>query len=185
MNKKVLSANIIIVAKEKFQKDGYYKTDVEDIIAAANISEDDFYQHFESKEDCCNKVLKSYSQNLKKEFKEYEENLNARQRLSLHLDTYYENAEEVAKEGDAVLNLYYDLRNSGDELTKAAEDILKIQHNWIDEQFVIMFKSESATDQGDRLMAALNGLLLLANLRNDPALLKSQLIQLKSWIRSM
>ena len=64
-------------------------------------------------------------------------------------------------------------------------NILINQQNWIDEQFVIMMKTESARTIGDRLLAAINGLLLLVKLKNDPEMFKAQLIQLKSWIRSM
>ena len=56
---------------------------------------------------------------------------------------------------------------------------------WVDEQFIIMLKTQSAVDQVDRLMAALHGLFFLAKLQNDASMFKSQIIQLKSWIRSM
>ena len=48
-----------------------------------------------------------------------------------------------------------------------------------------MLQTQSAIDQGDRLMAALYGLLFLAKLQNNASMFKSQIIQLKSWIRSM
>lgn len=48
-----------------------------------------------------------------------------------------------------------------------------------------MLKTQSAVDQVDRLMAVLHGLFFLAKLQNDASMLESQIIQLKSWIRSM
>jgi len=48
-----------------------------------------------------------------------------------------------------------------------------------------MLKTQSAVDQVDRLMVALHGLFFLAKLQNDASMFKSQIIQLKSWIRSM
>jgi AcrR family transcriptional regulator len=184
MTKKDISKSIIIVAKELFQKKGYCATTVEDIVKAANITDKIFSESFKSKNECGLKVIKSYGQALKSHLKSIDENVNSRQRLSLYLDAYFDQANTLASEGDPVLNLYYDLRNAEGELTKAIEDVLKIQHKWIDVQFIIMMKTESAVDLGNRLTAALNGLLLLVKVKNDASMFKNQIIQLKSWIRS-
>lgn len=185
MNTKTISAVVINAAKEEFLQKGYPKITVEDIVARAKIKREDFAECFASIEDCCLKVLKSYAQDVKREFKVFEENDNSRQRLSLFLDKFYEDAETLAKEGDPILNLYFDLRNMDNDLSKAVKDILDVRHKWIDEQFIIMLKTESAVDQGDRLMAAVNGLLLLVKLNGDAQMFKNQIIQLRSWIRSM
>lgn len=185
MNKKTISTAIISAAKQEFQKNGYHNTSIEDITVAANISEDDFIDAIGSKEKCCLKVLKSYQTQVKQNITKYEESFNVRQRLSHYLDDFINNADEIADKGDAIFNLYNDLRDMGNELSKNAENIMKLQHDWIDEQFIRMLKTESAVDQGDRLMAALHGLFFLARLRHNTAMFKSQVIQLKSWIRSM
>jgi AcrR family transcriptional regulator len=184
MTKKDLSASIITVAKELFQKKGYFATTVEDIVKSAGITDKNFADCFKSKSDCGLKVIKSYGQTLKIQLKSIDENINSRQRLSLYLDIYFDKADTLASEGDPVLNLYYDLRNAESELTKAIEDVLKIQYKWIDEQFIIMMKTESAVDLGNRLTAALNGLLMLVKVKNDAPMFKNQIIRLKSWIRS-
>ena len=71
------------------------------------------------------------------------------------------------------------------ELSELIVEILELQHQWLDEQFIIMLKTESAVDQGDRLMSATSGLILLAKLTGDAQMFKNQIIQLRSWIRSM
>ncbi|MDG1021782.1 MAG: hypothetical protein P8O77_09865 [Emcibacteraceae bacterium] len=98
---------------------------------------------------------------------------------------FFDNADDIAENGSAMFNLYCALRNMDTDLSDAAEGLLNLQKNWIDEQFVNMLKTQSAVNQGDRLMAALHGLFFLACLKNDAAMFKSQIIQLKSWIRSM
>lgn len=185
MTKKITAANIINAAKEQFLKHGYDKTHIDDIARSANITNDQFLECFKTKEDCCLKILKSYDTGLKKVFAILNENVNTRQRLSLYLDGLFDNAENIAEHGDPILNLYYDLRNADNELSKAVKNILIHQQNWIEEQFIIMMKTSSAKDLGDRLMAALHGLTLLVKLKNDPDMFRSQIIQLKSWIRSM
>ena len=185
MTKKVISANIIDAAKKEFQKRGYNETSVEDIIEAAGISADEFLECFDDKEACCKKVLKVYEKEVKNTLSKLDEQGNPRQRLSLYLDGYIESAETLAEQGDPILNLYYDLRNMDNAIVELVEGLLKLQHMWIDEQFIIMLKANSAVDQGDRLMAAVCGLLLVSKLSNDPAMLKNQIIQLKSWIRTM
>ena len=185
MNKKTISATIINASKDLFHKNGYPATSVENIVSEAGISNSEFEELFESKEQVCLKVLKSYAQDVKRRFKKYDENDNTRQRLSMLLDAYYDDAENIASHGCPVFNLYFDRRNMDNELFETVEEILATQHEWIDEQFITMLKSESAVDQGDRLMAAISGLLLLAKLKNDPQMFKNQIIQLRSWIRSM
>ena len=185
MNTKALSATIVNGAKKVFLKKGYAATNVEDIVKTAQISAREFEDCFNSIEEVGLKVLQSYRQELKKQLKKYEENDNPRQRLSMFLDSYFDDAERLAKEGCPVFSLYYDVRNMGNALTETAVDILEIQHKWIDEQFIIMLKTESGVDQGDRLMSAICGLTLLAKLTGNAQMFKNQIIQLRSWIRSM
>ncbi|MBL4602346.1 MAG: helix-turn-helix transcriptional regulator [Emcibacteraceae bacterium] len=185
MNKKTMSVTIIDAAKEVFHEKGYPVTVVEDIVNAAKISRGEFEDCFNSTEEVCLKVLKSYLKEQKNKFKQYDENDNTRQRLSMFLDAYYDDAESLAEKGCPIFNLYYDVRNMDNDLSEAVVEILEIQHEWIDEQFIIMLKSESAVDQGDRLMSAISGLLLLVKLMGDAKMFRNQIIQLRSWIRSM
>ncbi|MCC3862369.1 TetR family transcriptional regulator [Pseudemcibacter aquimaris] len=182
MSSRAITAAIIKAAKKEFQKHGYRKAAMDDIVRAVNAANDD--ADFTKKETCLN-VLKSYYNSVKRKLESYEENINARQRLSLYLDEYFQDAETIAKEGNPIFNLYWDLRGQDEELFHEAEKILKLQHKWIDDQFVIILKTENVADQGNRLMAALHGLFFLARLQDDASMFKSQLIQLKSWIRSM
>lgn len=184
MNKKATATTIVNAAKGEFQKRGYPSTTIDDIVEAAGVSKDEFNECFKSVEDCCLKVLKSYTQETKTRFKKFDENDNCRQRLSMFLDYFCDNAEIYAEEGHPVYNLYYDVRNDED-LSETVKEILEMQHEWIDEQFIIMLKTESAVDQGDRLMAAISGLLLLVKVTGDAQMFKNQIIQLRSWIRSM
>ena len=185
MNERTTATKIVNAAKGEFQKRGYPFTTIDDIVAAADASIEDFNECFKSLEGCCLKVLKSYAQEAKASFKKFDENDNCRQRLSMFLDRFCENADSYAEEGHPIYNLYYDLRNNGDELSDTVKEILEMQHEWIDEQFIIMLKTESAVDQGDRLMAAISGLLLLVKVTGDPQMFRNQIIQLRSWIRSM
>lgn len=185
MNKKATSTIIINAAKEEYQKRGYPATEIDDIIKSAKVSKEEFNEQFSSLEDCCLKVLKSHAQELKRTLKKYDENDNCRQRLSLFLDDLYENAEILANEGHPIFNLYYDVRGLDNEMSSTASETLEMLHEWLDEQFIIMLKTEAAVDQGDRLMAAVSGLLLLVKLTGDAQMFKNQLIQLRSWIRSM
>lgn len=185
MNKRAASNAIVKAAKIAFQQNGYQKTTLDDIFQQANISLEEFDDAIGSKEKCCLKVLNAYKADVKKKLTIYEENMNSRQRLSLYLDDFFENADDIAENGSAIFNLYCDLRDMDNELSRAAEGLLVMQKDWIDEQFIIMLKTQSAVDQGDRLMAALHGLFFLARLKNDEGMFKSQIIQLKSWIRSM
>ena len=185
MNKKTISVTIIDAAKEVFQEKGYPATVVEDIVNAAKVSTDEFDACFNSIDEVCLKVLKSYHKEQKTKFKQYDENDNTRQRLSMLLDAYYDDAESLAEKGCPIFNLYYDVRNMDNDLSESVVEILEMQHEWIDEQFIIMLKSESAVDQGDRVMSAVSGLLLLVKLTGDAKMFRNQIIQLRSWIRTM
>ena len=56
---------------------------------------EEFDEAFGSKEECCLKVLKSYTSEVKKKLQSYEENMNSRQRLSPYLDDFFDNAEDI------------------------------------------------------------------------------------------
>ena len=180
-----MSEKIIDAAKLVFHKNGFPATEIADIVDEAKISKSEFEECFSSTEDVCLKVLKSYAKESKRTFRAYDENENTRQRLSMLLDAYYEDAENLSQNGCPIFNLYYDVREMDNELSETVTEILEMQHEWIDEQFIIMLKTESAVDQGDRLMAAISGLLMLVKLTGNEQMFKNQIIQLRSWIRSM
>jgi AcrR family transcriptional regulator len=165
MNTRAHTKTIIEAAKQEFQNNGYQNTTVEVLINSSGVSKNDFENAVGGKEECCLRVLRSYTQAVKKNLEKFNENINTRQRLGLYLDEYFENAEEISSKGDAIFNLYCDLRNQDNDLSKAVKNIMTIQHDWVDEQFIIMLKTQSAVDQGDRLMAALHGLFFLAHLK--------------------
>ncbi|MDG1997321.1 MAG: TetR/AcrR family transcriptional regulator [Emcibacteraceae bacterium] len=185
MNTRAHTKTIIETAKQEFLNNGYQNTTVEALLKSSGVSMSDFENAVGSKEECCLRVLRSYTQAVKKNLEKISKNTNTRQRLSLYIDEYFENAEEISNKGDAIFNLYCDLRTQDDDLSKAVKNIMTIQHEWVDEQFITMLKTQSAVDHGDRLIAALHGLFFLSCLKNDAVMFKNQLIQLKSWIRLM
>jgi len=57
--------------------------------------------------------------------------------------------------------------------------------DWITQQFVLITRVEGTTDFAERLSSAIIGISILAEVSGNDRLIKRQVNQLKSWIRSM
>ncbi|WP_321394665.1 TetR/AcrR family transcriptional regulator [Emcibacter sp.] len=164
---------------------GYHQTTFDDIAEDICVSVKEISDCFKSREDICLQVIAWHDARLSEIFVRTEEHSNPRQRLSCLIDSLIDEADVLVKYGCPITRLYLDLRNEGSKLEKAATKLIIRRLDWIKEQFHLMSFVDEAPDLATRLAGALYGVTLLSSAADDEAMLRNQMNQLKSWIRSM
>lgn len=176
---------LVQAAKQLFHLQGYGKTTFRDIAKQAELSIKLTQDHFPTLEDICHAVIEAHMTEQAETFETLCQESNARQRLSLYLDSFSDRAEVLVKEGCALTNLYMDVKREQGALAAHGTELLTARLGWIRQQFVLITRVEDVTDLPERLTSALHGILVMAQVTGDARLIRNQVIQLKSWIRSM
>jgi len=176
---------LIQVALRLFHERGYGKVKLSDIAKAAGLTLKETQLYFISPQDICVRVIESYSQSQNALFEDINQNTNPRQRLSLYLDTLIENSDVLIARGCPMTNLYFEVKHEDHNLASEAAELLKQRLEWIRAQFIEIMRVENNTDLPERLTGAIHGIAILAQVTGSPDLIRTQVNQLKSWIRSM
>ncbi|HEC01305.1 MAG TPA: TetR/AcrR family transcriptional regulator [Sphingomonadales bacterium] len=176
---------LIEVARRLFHERGYGKVKLSDIAKAAGLTQKETQLYFSSPQDICVSVIESHSQSQNALFEDINQNTNPRQRLSLYLDSVIENTDILIARGCPMTNLYFDVKREDRNLASEAAELLKQRLEWIRAQFVEIMRVENNTDLPERLTGAIHGIAILAQVTGNPDLIRNQVNQLKSWIRSM
>lgn len=176
---------VLQVALRLFHERGYDKTGLNDIAAVAGITDKELAGCFSSLEEICFQVIELHLANQSAQFDQVCRTDNPRQRLSLYLDSLAENADALVSGGCPVTNLYFDVKREDQKLAELAATLLQQRRNWVKEQFVLMAMVAQADDLSERLTSAMHGISILAQAMGNARLIRRQVIQLKSWIRSM
>ncbi|MCF8475044.1 MAG: TetR/AcrR family transcriptional regulator [Emcibacter sp.] len=176
---------VIQAALRLFHENGYDKVKISDIARAASVTSGEVEEYFPSKQEICHKVIDSHLENQAKLFEDINQNSNPRQRLSLYLDTIVDDTESLIRRGCPLTNLYFDVRRQEEQLSGHVVKLLQQRLNWISEQFVLIMKVKEVPDLAERLASAIHGICILAQVTGDENLIRHQVNQLKSWIRSM
>jgi len=172
-------------AKRLFHEQGFGQTTMSKIATAAGMTATEAKEFYASPQEICDDVIKIYQAELESQFEKYSENSNPRQSLSLYLDSLSDNAEKLITCGCPITNLYFDVRREDKALAQHASELLRQRFNWISAQFVLITRVESNQELPERLVSAIHGICILAQATGNARLIRSQVNQLKSWIRSM
>lgn len=176
---------LIQAARQLFQERGYGKVKLSDIARGAGLTLKETQLYFTSPQEICTEVIKSHRQSQHALFEDINQNTNPRQRLSLYLDSLIENTDILITRGCPITNLYFDVKREDHNLASEAAELLKQRLEWIRAQFVEIMRVENNTDLPERLTGAIHGIAILAQVTGNPDLIRNQVNQLKSWIRSM
>lgn len=176
---------LVQVALRLFHTKGYNKVKFIDIAKAAGMTNKEAQSHFGSRTEICHLVIDAHLDKQKALFAKINQDSNPRQRLSLYLDDLVENTDTLIALGCAMTNLYFDVKREEKQLADHAAKILQQQLDWIREQFILVTRVENITDLPERLAGAIHGISILAQVTGNAALIRNQVNQLKSWIRSM
>lgn len=180
-----LEKTIVQEALKLFYDKGYHGTALSMIAKATHLSVAGLGEIFESKEAIALKVIALHKINLAQVFETFGQGRNPRHSLIQYLDMLVAQSAELLEKGCPYTSLYMGLVHADDKVKSVASSLLKLRLEWVEEQFRIMAKVDEAKDFANRLLSAIHGIIILSQATQDEHLLKSQINQLKSWIRLM
>jgi TetR/AcrR family transcriptional repressor of nem operon len=163
---------------------GVEKSALADIAAAADVPLGNVYYYFKTKDALVSAVIEDYRQTfgeLREQLSQGEEPVD---RLKAMLQALTERRERLATYGCRIGSLSCELSKRDDELRGEVASIMAGLIDWAEIQFRAMGRDD-ARELATALIAAYEGIALLAAALRDPGLISTEISRLSCWIDSL
>jgi AcrR family transcriptional regulator len=170
-----------MAARRMFHERGVEKTTLADIAAAADVPAGNVFYYFKTKDALVSAVLGGYRDTHGTLRLALDRRRTPQARLRALIRTWADNRELLASHGCPVGSLASELGKRDDSLHGQAADVLSRLIDWIEEQFAAMGRQD-ARELAVALVAAYEGVALLANALQDPGLITTESRRLERWV---
>jgi AcrR family transcriptional regulator len=175
---------LIEAAQTLFHQQGFHRTTLADVAAAAHVPVGSVYYYFQTKEALALAVISAHAEDIRHLFARLNEVATPRQRLQALLASSAKHAGIFARYGCPYGTLAVELDKSEDALVAPVGNLLALYVEWVAAQYQEMGAVDAARALAVRLVAAMQGAYLLANAFRDPALLTDELTRLSAVLEA-
>jgi len=175
---------LIEAAQTLFHQQGFHRTTLADVAAAAHVPVGSVYYYFQTKEALALAVIRTHAEDIRHLFARLNEVATPRQRLQALLASSAKHAAIFARYGCPYGTLAVELDKSEDALVTPVGNLLTLYIEWVTAQYQEMGAGVAARALAVRLVAAMQGAYLLANAFRDPALLADELTRLSATLEA-
>jgi AcrR family transcriptional regulator len=175
---------LVAAAREVLYQHGVEKSALADIAAAADVPLGNVYYYFKTKDALVSAVIDDYQQTFGDLSAQLSQGEGPASRLKALLGVLTARQERLASYGCPIGTLTSELGKRDDDLRTGAGSILSGVIDWAETQFRAMGR-EDARELATALIAAYEGVVLLAAALRDPALIGTETSRLNRWIDSL
>lgn len=169
-------------AAEVFHRQGVEATTLGDIARAADVPLGNVYYYFKTKDQLVEAALATHHGHLRTLTAEFERIPEPAERLKALIGSWIDRRETAARYGCPLGTLATELDKREDGLDRAAADVMRALIDWAAEQFRLLGRTEDAHDLAVELVAAYQGMSVLANSLRDSDVMSRQGRRLLGWI---
>jgi TetR/AcrR family transcriptional regulator, transcriptional repressor for nem operon len=175
---------LVTAARRVLYEHGVEKTTLADIAAAADVPLGNVYYYFKTKDALVSAVIESYQHSYGELSAELDQHEGPVGRLKALVRALTSRRDLLASYGCPIGSLNSELDKREDDLRSDAGTILAGLIDWAEVQFRAMGR-EDAKELAVALIAAYEGIALLAATLRDPSLISAEGDRLNRWIDSL
>jgi AcrR family transcriptional regulator len=175
---------LVAAARRVLYEHGVEKTTLADIAATADVPLGNVYYYFKTKDALVAAVIESYRQSYGELSAELDQQDGPAGRLKALIGALTSQRDQLASYGCPVGSLSSELDKREDALRADAGAILAELIDWAEVQFRAMGRAD-AHELAVALIAAYEGIALLAATLRDPSLISTEGDRLNRWIDSL
>ena len=177
--------HLIKTAAELIHHHGFVNTTIADISAKAEIPLGSIYYYFRSREDIARAVMERRVAILNNFLERQALKKNPRVRLDALIRIWVEDKEIDTEFGCPIGSLCYELAKGRGPLSEEAALPFNLLLAWCETQFHLMGHTKEAKTLALHLIAALQGISLIANALGDSKQILRETAYLKRWLREV
>jgi AcrR family transcriptional regulator len=163
---------------------GVEKTTLADIATAAGVPLGNVYYYFKTKDALVSAVIENYGEAYATASTELGRHGTPQDRLKALIRTWTSNRDQLARHGCPIGSLCSELDKRDEQLRAEAAAVLAQMLDWAQEQFQAIGRPD-ARELAVALVAAYEGVALLASTLHDPELISAEGRRLERWIDSL
>lgn len=177
---------ILSAANRLFYEQGYNHTSFSEIAEAAAIPRGNFYYYFKSKDDILNAVIDARLSRLRDMLEQWGQQYpEPRRRLKRFVDILVNEEQNIVRYGCPMGTLNAELGKTQAELQGRAAEMFNLLADWLKAQFLALGHGNKARAHALHLLAAAQGITIIAHVYADSKFLNREALQLKDWIESL
>jgi AcrR family transcriptional regulator len=177
-------ARLASAAAEVFHRQGVERTTLSDIAQAADVPLGNVYYYFKTKDQLVEAALGAHRERLAELTGHLDQLPDPAARLKALIAGWVEQREVAARYGCPFGTLAAELDKRDDGLDQTAATVLRALIDWAEGQFRELGRAD-ARDLAVELVAAYQGMSVLANALRDPEVMTSRGRRLEEWIDTL
>jgi TetR/AcrR family transcriptional regulator, transcriptional repressor for nem operon len=174
---------LVAAASQVLYQQGVERSTLADIATAADVPVGNVYYYFKTKDALVSAVIENYRHTFGEMITQLSQEDRPAGRLKALLQALTARRERLASYGCPIGSLSSELDKRDDELRTEAGSILAGLIDWAEVQFRAMGRTD-ARELAVALIAAYEGIVLLAAALSDPGLISAETDRLGRWIES-
>lgn len=164
---------------------GFSKVSLAEIAEAADVPPGGVYYYFRTKAAVGEAIIAQRIQEFQQLRAHWEQATTPKERLKAFVRSTADNRKSLVRAGCPVGSLCSELGKEDTPLAKHAARPLRDLLNWIEVQFAALGRDHEEAGLALHLLAALQGVSLLANCFRDPSVVIKEAERLNAWIDSL
>lgn len=183
----LVKQRIVQTANNLFYHQGFNQTSFTDIADELGTPKGNFYHYFKTKEEILDQVIEQRREQIYSMLKQIDAQSDSpADRIKRFLDGLLLNKTGYCRYGSPVGSLINELGKQQDALKNASTELLRLVHDWLVAQLLsASITANDARKHARRLLARLEGTILVAHAFNDADYLTQEIDDLKQWMESL
>ena len=177
---------IVDAANQLFYRKGYNRTSFSDVVDAAEVPRGNIYYYFKTKDDILKAVIANRLEIISAMLGEWDKNISQPlDRLERFVRIMYDSTPALLRSGCPMGSLAVELAKDQPQLKEEAKALFDLFQRWLANQFIDLGYPEEARDLSLRLLARGQGLIVIAQVYQDPGFLERGTQELNRWIEEL
>ncbi len=178
-------ARLLQAAEKTTYRCGFGNTAIADIAKEARIPLGNVYYYFKTKDEIGDAIVELRVSRFRRLLEEFDKAGSPKERLCAFVQIKIKNREELAQYGCPVGTLCSELRKLGSWAADKSEMLFAMALDWMEKQFRELGKGAESRGLAVHLLAATQGVSVLAYTFHNPGLIELEAARLKAWIRGL
>jgi TetR/AcrR family transcriptional repressor of nem operon len=176
---------LTLAAAKLIHRQGFARTTLADIAAAAKVALGSVYYYFKSKDEIAAAIVAKRVQDIDQLLLKKSRLPEPRARLDALVQVWVTDREVDARYGCPIGSLCYELAKGRGNLSLHTATPMRALIDWCEEQFRLLGHGKDAPALALHLIAALQGISLVANSLGESAAILREASFLKAWLKGL
>lgn len=177
---------VVDAANQLFYRKGYNRTSFSDVVAEADVPRGNIYYYFKTKDEILKAVITHRIEVISIMLAEWDKNISdPLDRLQRFVRILYDSSPALLRSGCPMGSLCVELAKDQPSLKEESKRLFDRFQGWLVRQFIDLGYQEDARELSLRLLARGQGIIVIAQVYQDPGFLQRGTQEINRWLEEL